>query len=144
MKEVKEYHNPLYHYLIINRGVGHTRLIIDGVRNAQYPFLVVGSDLSHANSIIREMGGTEWAIPVSIQNENAFRGHRHPVVIDNYTYLKACDGYISTIRDYRESNQRLRELALKQKRNIDEIKKIPFWKRLFKSQYVRRINKIIK
>jgi len=94
--------NHLYEYLKINRGVGHTRLILDGARNAHYPFLVVGADMTHANRLARDLGN-EFAIPTIISNEIAFRGHEHPVLIDNYTFTNTCEAYIRELRDAREA-----------------------------------------
>jgi len=140
MKKIEEFHTPLYEYLKTNRGVGHTTLLKDGALNAQYPYIIMGADMSHANHLAREVANS-FAIPRSMQHADAFRGYNCPVLIDNHTFMRTCDGYIGTIRDYREDNQRLRELALKKQRAMERLENLPFWIRAIKPLYKRAIKK---
>jgi len=133
--------NQLYEYLQINRGVGHTRLLIDGARNAQYPFLVVGGDKTQAIRMIRELGN-EFAIPTSIDNPKDYHGHNHPVLIDNYAFLKTCESYIGEIRDQRETLAKKEAELIKKEKTINDITALPIWVRLFTPLYKRVIKKL--
>jgi len=134
--------NHLYHYVKHQRGVGHTRLLIDGARNAQYPFLVVGGDMRHANMMIRDLGN-KFAIPTTIDKERDYIGHDHPVLIDNYAFTMTCEAYMREIRDLNEAlNKKEGELALVE-RGVTKIKQMPFWIRVFRPLYKKRINKCL-
>jgi hypothetical protein len=142
MKKINEYHSPAYEYVKFNRGVGHTTLIKDGGLNAQYPFIVLGADMSHAHQLTRELNN-RFAIPHSIQDPRGLIGYRHPLLIDNYVFTVTCEGYISTVRDYREANTILNNELEKSKQRINQITNLPFWIRLFKPLYkmaIKRIN----
>jgi len=132
--------NELYEYIKITRGVGHTRLLIDGARNAQYPFLVVGADKTHANRMIRDLNN-KFAIPTTIDNERDYRGHDHPVLIDNYAFTQTCEKYMREIRDLKEAKITAEEKLSLNQHGIKKIKVLPFWIRLFTPLYKRAINK---
>jgi hypothetical protein len=135
--------NKLYEYVKCTRGVGHTRLLMDGAINAQYPYFVVGADLSHAKQLIRETGGNTFAIPISltwVQHDN-FRCYKHPVLIDNYTFTVTCESYMTEIRKLKESLTTKEEQLKHNKEVLEKIKQLPFFIRLFKPLYLRIITR---
>lgn len=143
MKQITEYHSPVYKYLKTNRQVGHTTLLKDGALNAHYPFIILGGDLAHATTITKEIGNP-FAKPMSMAAIEGLRGTNNPVLIDNYVFTKTCEGYIATIRDYRENNISLiNELEVKEQ-TIKTIMDIPFWIRLFKPLYKKKIKQLNK
>ncbi len=132
--------NELYDYIKTKRGVGHTRLLIDGAQNAKYPFLVVGADMRHANIMVRELGN-EFAIPTTIDKERDYRGHSHPVLIDNYAFTSTCEAYMREMRDTKDALIKAKETLAKKESTIENISKIPLWIRLFKPLYKRAIKR---
>jgi len=131
----------VYEYIRANRGVGHTTLLKDGALNATYPYIVIGADQSHANRLAREIGN-EFAIPVGINQTNKFRGINYPVLIDNHTFTTSIDSYVREIRIQREKLIILEKDIQDLKVTISKIERIPFWVRLYKARYLKRIKKI--
>jgi len=128
-------HRRLHEYIKKTRGVGHTRLQLDGTLNANYPFIIVGVDKSHANDLKRKLGNNHFASPIALNSEEAFRGVREPAIIDNSVFTIVCDEFIKEIRDGREDMEKLNS-------KINEIENIPFLFRIFKSVYKQKINNI--
>jgi len=133
--------NELYEHLKGNRGVGHTRLMIDGARNANYPFFIIGADMRHANNLAREMGNT-FAIPITI-GSNQMRGSNHPVLIDGHTFTTTCEDYIREIRDQREALLKKKAELELLNYSVEKIKTLPWWIRLITPLYKKRINKCL-
>lgn len=140
MDKVNEYHSPLYEYLKTNRGAGHTTLLLDGAMNAQYPFLILGKDMAHAKDL-HNRSRNRFGVPRPMNAVDAFRGYNYPVMVDNFVITETCEGYIRTIRDYREINQRLREEIEKKEKAIKKLNNLPFWIRAIKPLYRRAIRK---
>ena len=132
--------NYLYEYLKTNRGVGHTRLLIDGARNANYPFLVVGADTTQANRMIQDLGN-EFAIPTAINKEQDYRGHDHPVLIDNFAFTSTCESYIRQIRDQREALEKTEAKTAKLELAFNKMNNLPLWIRMIKPLYKRAIKR---
>jgi len=131
--------NQLHEYIKKNRGVGHTRLLLDGALNARYPFLIIGRDMSQAKFLTKQIGN-KFAIPIAMNDNEAFCGLRHPVLIDNDVFTLVCDEYLREINYYKTTitNQESRMMS----NNVD-IENIPFWIRLFTPIYKKRIKKIL-
>jgi AAA+ ATPase superfamily predicted ATPase len=72
---------------------------------------------------------------------DAFRGYNQPVMVDNFVITETCEGYIRTIRDYREINQRMVGEVERIEKAFAKLEGIPFWIRLFKPLYRRAIKK---
>jgi len=131
--------NQLHEYLKSNRGVGHTRLLLDGALNARYPFIVIGVDTSQAHFNAKQIGNS-FAIPIGFNNKEALRGLNHPVLIDNSIFTFICDDYERQIKINNETiaNQQIQMLS-----NEKDITNIPFWIRLFTPIYKKRLKKIL-
>lgn len=140
MERVNEYHSPAYEYIKINRGAGHTTLIMDGAMNAQYPYFMMGKDMAHARELCKQ-SKNRFAMPITMNDCCSFKGYRQPVLIDNYVFTETCEGYIRTIRDYREINQRLNGEIERMEKALVRLESLPFWIRLFKPLYRRAIKK---
>ena len=134
--------NELYEHLKGNRGVGHTRLMMDGARNANYPFFIIGANSRQAAQLAADTQNS-FAIPMTMDNDH-LRGHDHPVLIDGHAFTTTCEKYIRENRDNREAMEKAKEETAKMKNAIEHIEKIPFWIRLFKPSYIKRINKLRK
>lgn len=62
-----------------NRKTGNTRLILDGARNYDGKFLMLGWSQDHA---LEKCEGISNAKPLSIQNIESFKGTKLPIAID--------------------------------------------------------------
>ncbi len=131
--------NELYEHLKGNRGVGHTRLMMDGARNAQYPFFIIGANYRQAKQLAADTQNN-FAIPMTMDNNRLF-GQTHPILIDGYAFTTMSEGYIRENRDTKEALVTAKEKLALMKRGIDKIEKLPFWVRLFTPLYKRAVNK---
>ena len=106
----------VYKYLKTSRRVGHTTLLKAGGENYNKPFFVVGGDINQARQLAKEMDNKN-AIPISIkQPKNMLMyGDRIPILIDNYAYMRSCEGYEDSLRDER---QRCSELNREHHREV--------------------------
>ena len=134
--------NELYEHLKSNRGVGHTRLMMDGARNANYPFFIIGSNLSKAKQLAADTQNS-FAIPMSMDS-NHLHGHQHPVLIDGHTFTTTCEKYIRENRDNREAMNKAKADTAMMKNTIEQVEKLSFWIRIFTPLYKRAIKKHMK
>lgn len=133
--------NKLYQYLKGTRQVGHTRLLMDGAKNAKTPFFMVGANLEHTKELIKRSGNNKFAIPTTIY-DNTLIANNHPVLIDNYTFIVTCEDYQYELKKYKDIIDKLtntlteKEEKIKEsKETITKIKTLPLFIRLFKPLY---------
>jgi hypothetical protein len=132
--------NELYEHLKTNKGVGHTRLMLDGAKNANYPFFIIGANIRQAKQLAADTGNN-FAIPMTL-GSNHLRGHDHPVLIDGHAFTTTCEKYISEIRDQREAINKAKKEVVKMEMIIHNIGRLPLYVRLFKPIYKRAIRVI--
>lgn len=134
--------NELYEHLKSNRGVGHTRLLMDGARNATYPFFIIGANSRQAAQLAADTQNS-FAIPMTIDS-NRLYGQTHPVLIDGHAFTTTCEKYIRENRDNREAMEKAKDEVVKMKQAITNVEKLPFFIRLFKPLYKRAIKRNMK
>ena len=134
--------NELYEHLKSNRGVGHTRLMMDGARNATYPFFIIGANSRQAAQLAADTQNS-FAIPMTIDS-NRLYGQTHPILIDGHAFTTTCEKYIRENRDNREAMEKAKTETAKMKHAIEQVEKLPFYIRLFKPLYKRAIKRNMK
>jgi hypothetical protein len=131
--------NELYEHLKGNRGVGHTRLMMDGARNANYPFFIIGANSRQAAQLAADTQNS-FAIPMTIDSNRLF-GQTHPILIDGHAFTTMSEVYMRENRDNKEARIKAEEKLALNQAGIKKIEALPFWIRLFTPLYKRAINK---
>ncbi len=98
--EIENILDELLFYYDINKGVGHTKLIKDGVDNYSSRFFLFGKDLKCSKQI--NDGSHITNASVKTIGEGLLRGHTRPIVFDNSA--------LAII--FAESSKKIKELEL--------------------------------
>jgi hypothetical protein len=124
--------NNIYHYLNGARQIGHTKLLVESLKNAKEPFFILGADMRHAKELERQINNP-LAIPVSLKSsEQNMRGRRLPLVMDNYALtavIEECEGEMSALRV-----KNLIEIGKVNKTNRALVKELEKFKGLYWAQ----------
>ncbi len=77
--------SDLLRYYDVNRRVGHTTLMVEGIGSAEEPFLLLAHEQGYAERILRDTGKRSIGIPLSWASLQGHRlqGLRAPLAIDN-------------------------------------------------------------
>jgi len=98
----------LYEYIRRNRGVGHTTLLIEGAKNYNKPFYIMGANIRQAKDLVFQSGNKN-ARPITLENvPEALRGTDLPIMVDQHPITKIVDGYEDEIRMLRREIGELR------------------------------------
>jgi hypothetical protein len=137
----------LLDYFIYTRQSGHTTLSIEGAKNYDRPFYIIGLDMRHAKALEAQIQNKN-GIPISINqiHTEKYRGVPIPAFLDNGVIISQLEFYYSLIEDYKYSIEKMnldidnasreyyRDLV-KQDRDFNkkfvELKKMSFWDRVF-------------
>jgi len=133
----------LYSYFKSRRGVGHTALLEQGMRNFKGRFILLGATIEHATKLRKRQHN---AITVSIQelSTNSLLGYDLPVAIDNFTMMEILKYHNDIVPGLKgqiiieENKNRLKRFQLVGFKG--DIEKISLWDRIFK--YKETIKKI--
>ena len=79
--KTKEIAEKLFTYIQVNRCTGNTTLLIEGAKNYDKPFYLLGWSTKDASQKIKQYG-LELAKPLSIYNLENAQGSRLPLAID--------------------------------------------------------------
>ena len=85
--------NTLLRYYLSSRGVGHSTLMVDGVKNAGKDIVVIVPSLLYGERFKKEHG-CEIA---TIDSVDRLRGSKKPIAIDNGTMIQLLDDSLETI-----------------------------------------------
>lgn len=100
---IKEKLTFLAHYFIINRGVGHTKTMLEGVNNNPTAMVVVNS-----RSAAKRLGIQN---AVTLDDLGAMRGLNIPVVLDNHALFELLSDAAKHIEQLeRENTSLLRQI----------------------------------
>lgn len=90
----------LLYYYQTSRQVGHTTVALEHVDDA----IVLCNDRQHAKTLMRDFGTKKTKFIALTEADYCFRGHRKPLVIDNYTMMTLLTEALREIHDLEVEN----------------------------------------
>jgi len=129
----------LYDYYLNTRGCGHTKLMIDGVKNYDREKILLAHKISYGKDLVNDIK----CDIVSWNNLNKLKGKRIPIAIDNGTMCLILEESIDLISNLKEEHEKLKQEEIDEiiKNNtnkiLDKFSKLSWYKRLFfKKEYL--------
>lgn len=106
-------------YISTRRGVGHTTLMKEGVKNYDKPFFVLGANKQHSLELMTGVDNKN-AIPLGLNNLNRVNGVDYPMIIDAFVVQVICDQYEDEIMNLRSEHYREMGKEWKKQRELQE------------------------
>lgn len=128
----------------INRRVGHTQLMVNGLLTYNGDFFLLAHTIDYATRLVNEAGARGRGIPISWSNFDLHRtaGCRLPMAVDNSAVLAILISYVDAVSNVEErikrevaagrasrdmENYRLRKLNAQLLDQIDDFKAESFF-----------------
>lgn len=110
--KIKQILKEFCDYFQRTRGVGHTHLMLYGVKNTEKIIGVVGYNLAFAKMLCN---GYKNTCPISIQTLTHLRGRKIPLAFDNITldflFMKAYDTIDNQEKEIKELKSKLSKIV---------------------------------